>query len=470
MCVCVCDCRYGRYELTKLIIEKEPQLALTVTAEGYNALHIAVAHKQVAIVKLLTQKQVQWVHQKLPPPGEETKRMESVAKFGSSTMSGHTVLHFAVAVRDQDSLRYMLKYAKELQLSVNANECGYTALHIAVFLNNTDAVQLLLRRGANPNTCIESSLLDKLGITRTPLAEAVVNKNPTTLGLLLDGGAEDRHHDALKMCVLTTTSQELVLPLLGSLVRGDDSHRCPKPTVRERRFKMASVEWANLGLPDLSSSDFTGALCRSVFLRQPGIDRSRFMDYVTSVNLSNNSLSCVPVELFQLSHLTSLNLTNNRLVTLPEVYKQNIGTEVDPYVYPCAALTKVGGSHLYTHTIAHTHTYTHTHTQANFSKNKLSDLPEFLFDLPCLSDLDLSHNELRQLPFKLWLAPKLHKLNASFNSIEFIPTNWPGVLQECTVITSPSPETTSSSVRAVTVIIISKLLFSFNLLVIIFSV
>lgn len=87
------------------------------------------------------------------------------------------------------------------------------------------------------------------------------------------------------------------------------------------------------------------------------------------------------------------------------------------------------------------------HTQANFSKNKLSDLPEFLFDLPCLSELDLSHNELRHLPFKVWQAPKLHKLNASHNSIECIPTNWPGVLQECTVITSPPPDTPSSTVR-----------------------
>ncbi len=42
----------------RLITDRVPQLALSVTAEGYNALHIAVAHRQSAIVKLLTQKQV----------------------------------------------------------------------------------------------------------------------------------------------------------------------------------------------------------------------------------------------------------------------------------------------------------------------------------------------------------------------------------------------------------------------------
>ncbi len=346
----------------RLIIEKEPQLALSVTAEGYNALHIAVAHRQTAIAKLLTQKQVQWSHHKLPPPEENAEGLggvargiegvarapEGVAKFGSSTMTGHTVLHFAVAMRDQESLRYILKHARELQLSVNSSECGYSPLHLAVFLNNTEAIPLLLRRGANPNTRLDPTLLDKLGISRSPLTEAIINKNPVILNLLLDGGADDRHHDALKVCIPTTTSHDLILPLLSSLVRGDDSHRPIKPGHRDRRIKMATVEWSNLGLPDLSSSDFTGALSRALFLRsQPGVDRSRFMDCVTSVNLSNNSLSTLPVELFQLSHLTTLNLTNNRLVSLPEVYKLNIGSELDPYLYPCAALSKVTAPCIY---------------------------------------------------------------------------------------------------------------------------
>ncbi len=265
-----------------------------------------------------------------------------IAKFGSSTMSGHTVLHFAVAVRDHDSLRYMLKYSRELQLSVNANECGYTALHLAVFLNNQDAIQLLLRKGANPNTRLDNSTLDKVDISRSPLSEAVINKNTVALNMLLEGGADDRHHDALKACIPVHMSHDLLLPLLGSLVRADDSHRPVKTSQTNRRIKMAAVEWSNLSLPELSSSDFTGSLSKAMFLRAQGLDRSKFMDCVTAINMSNNSLSYLPIELFQLSHLTNLNASNNRIVSLPEVYKKDVGSnDHDPYQWPCSALTKV---------------------------------------------------------------------------------------------------------------------------------
>ena len=268
--------------------------------------------------------------------------MEGVAKFGSTTMSGHTVLHFAVAMRDQESLRYMLKHHRELQVSINGSECGYTALHLAVFLNNLEAIQVLLRRGANPNTRIDPSLLDKLQISRSPLTEAAILKNSIALNMLLEGGADDRHHDALKVCVPTATTQEILLPLLGSLVRADETHRPLKTSHKDRRVKMASIEWSNLSLHELSSSDFSGALSKAMFLRSQGIDRSKFMDCVTSMNLSSNSLSCLPVELFQLSHLTTLNVSSNRLVSLPEVYKQSISSnEQDPYQWPCSALAKV---------------------------------------------------------------------------------------------------------------------------------
>ena len=302
-----------------------------------------MAHRQPAIVKLLTQKQVQWLHHKPLLPDEHLENMEGVAKFGSVTTSGHTVLHFAVAMHDQESLCYMLKYHRELQVSINGSKCGYTALHLAVFLNNVEAIEVLLCRGANPNTRINLSLLDKLQIRRSPLTEAAILKNSVALNMLLEGGADDRHHDALTVCVPMAKAQEILLPLLGSLVRADETH-CPllKTSHKDRRVKMAFIEWSNLSLHELSSSDFSGALSKAIFLRSQGIHRSRFTDCVTSMNLSSNSLSCLPMELFQLSHLTTLNVSNNRLANLPEVHKQSISSnEQDPYQWPCNALAKV---------------------------------------------------------------------------------------------------------------------------------
>ena len=453
--------RYGRLELARLLLEKVPQIALSVTAEGYNALHVAVAHKQMAVVKLLTQRQVQWTRQKPHSPTDESTLEGSmslgVAKFGSTTMSGHTVLHFAVAMGNQEALHYMLKYHRELQLGVNANECGYTPLHLAVFLNNLEAAQLILRKGGNPNMRIDSALLDKVHISRTPLTEAAINKNLPIVNLLLEYGADDRHHDALKVCVPSHNSNELLPPLLGTLVRQDDAHKPPKSSHKDRQIKMAAVEWSNLHLTELPSSWFTDSVRKSLFLRSQGIDRSKVMDYVTSINLSNNSLSVLPVEIFHLPRLTTLNASNNNLVSIPEIYKQNIGQEHDPYQWPCAALTKVCIStrvHTHTHTHTHTrtrtrtHTHTHTHTisQLNVSKNSLADLPEFLFFLPKLTHLDISHNNLRRVTFAVWSSPKLHTLNISHNSIEQLPTNWPQVLSDCTVINASPPVDSSAQV------------------------
>ena len=185
MCIFTHIHRYGRLGLVQQLVDKVPTIALSVTSEGYNALHIAVAHRQLEIVKALTQKQVSWVqnrHVHMATSSHEQNNLEDslghgVAKFGSATMSGHTAIHLAVAVNDMKILSYLLKCCCELKLSPDANECSYTALHLAVYLNRADAVQLLLRRGANPNTRLDPTQLEKVSISRTPLTEATTNQN-----------------------------------------------------------------------------------------------------------------------------------------------------------------------------------------------------------------------------------------------------------------------------------------------------
>ncbi|MCG8622980.1 MAG: hypothetical protein MJE68_13420, partial [Proteobacteria bacterium] len=67
--------------------------------------------------------------------------------------------------------------------------------------------------------------------------------------------------------------------------------------------------------------------------------------------------------------------------------------------------------------------------------------PDFIFCIPKLSYLDVSHNHLRKLPFSMWTAPKLHTFICNNNEIEAIPTNWPRVMNECNVIpTCASPK------------------------------
>ena len=384
-----------------------------------------MAHRQLDIVKALAQQQVTWAHNRhvrmASSSHEHHNNLEDsmshgVAKFGSATMSGHTAIHLAVAVNDTGILNYLLKHSRELRLSADANQCNYTALHLAVYLNRTDAVQLLLRRGANPNTRLDPSQLDKVAISRTPLSEATTNKNPQILSLLLEYGAEDKHYDAIRICVPSRHHHELMVPLLGSLIKHDDNYKPPK-NAKDRRYKMAMIKWSSLQLTELHPDWISGALHRARFLCSQNIDSSRVMEFVTCFNLSNNHLKTLPQEVFYLPKLQQLIVSNNELESLPEIQKVYIQSE-DNYAWPCFSLNRI-----------------------LLDKNDLVLLPDFIFCIPKLSYLDVSHNHLRKLPFSMWTAPKLHTFICNCNEIEAIPTNWPRVMNECNVIpTCASPK------------------------------
>ena len=385
-----------------------PAFALSRTSEGYNALHIAVANKQLDIVRALTQQQVILAHNSHMANrshGHQNNLEDSlshgVAMFASTTMSGHTALHLAVAVNDTSILNYLLKHSRDLRLSLDASECNYTALHLAVYLNRTDAVQLLLRRGANPNTRLDPSQLEKVAISRTPLSEATTNKNLQILSLLLEYGAEDKYYDALHICVPSLHHHELVVPLLGSLVKHDDNYK-PTKNAKDRCYKMAMMKWSGLQLTELPPDWITGALHRARFLCSQNINSSRVTEFVTCINLSNNHLKTLPQEVFFLPKLQQLNVSNNELERLPEIQSES------NYVWPLNRIL------LY--------------------ENHLVELPDFIFHMPRLSYLDVSHNHLKKLPFSMWTAPKLHTFICNNNKISKIPTNWPHVMNDCNII------------------------------------
>ena len=403
-------CRYGITNLVQQLRDKVPAIAAFVTNEGYNALHIAVAHKQVEVVKMLLQQQEKILEQ------SEESLSQGMVKFEPATMSGHTALHLAVVVNDMSILYYLLNHSCELILSLDASECNYTALHLAVHLNHADTVQLLLRRGANPDTRLDLSQLEKTAISRTPLSEATVNKNPQILSLLLEYGAEDKHYDAIKICIPSRHHHDLMISLLGSLVKHDDNCE-PTWNAEDQRYKMAMIKWSSLQLMELQPDWIAGALHQARFLCSQNINSSRVMEFVTCFNLSNNHLKTLPQEVFFLPKLQQLVVSNNELENLPGIQKVWIQSE-NNYVWPCFSLNRI-----------------------LLDKNHLVQLPDFIFRIPKLSYLDVSQNHLRKLPFSMWTAPKLHTFICNNNEIDAIPTNWPHVMNECNVIpTCASPK------------------------------
>ena len=271
---------------------------------------------------------------------------------------------------------------------------------------------------------MDQGVANSLNICRTPLAEAALNKNVQVVNYLLEAGAEDKHHEAIRKCVPYNRHGELVVPILASLVKHDGTYK-PGPKDHHhlhhhhhhrnsRHSKHLALEWSGVALTEFLPHWLLGALGKVSSLRS--IETSRLAECVTTVNLSGNQLRSVPPELFQLPKVQVMHLTGNVLEGLPELDRVFSPAD-DCYQWPCPSLAK-----LY------------------LNKNALRSLPEFVFSLPNLVHLDLSDNHLRELPFDLWKAPHLHSLICSRNELEAIPTNWPHVLASCTVINSPSPK------------------------------
>ena len=108
----------------------------------------------------------------------------------------------------------------------------------------------------------------------------------------------------------------------------------------------------------------------------------------------------MPFAVFQLASLLSLNLSGNNLTVIPSL-EPRLNVLSQQMEQPCFYLQRL-----------------------LLSKNKLTEVPEFLFQLPNLQSLDLSNNAITSLPLAMWSAPKLTNLSCAHNKITAIPTNW----------------------------------------------
>lgn len=128
---------------------------------------------------------------------------------------------------------------------------------------------------------------------------------------------------------------------------------------------------------------------------------------ITRLDVSNNSLTSVPLVVFQLQSLKYLNLAQNKIEKLPIPIEspkkrghRKKRTAKEEISYSCPMLEE-----LY------------------LQDNRLEEIPEAIFRIPNLGTLVVSNNKLQQLPFCMWLAPKLKELNASFNLLKELPSN-----------------------------------------------
>ncbi|XCN73661.1 MAG: COR domain-containing protein [Candidatus Electrothrix aestuarii] len=163
----------------------------------------------------------------------------------------------------------------------------------------------------------------------------------------------------------------------------------------------------------------------------------------TVLNLSMQSLTEIPPELFQLTNLQVLNLGANQLVHLP------------PELFELIKLTEL---YLYGNQITHipsTLSRLSRLTLLNLADNQFAELPPAIVQLTNLTELNLRTNQLVQLPSVISQLANLKKLNLESNQLGELPP----VIAQLTELeilwlrgnplTSPPPEIVKKGLPAI---------------------
>lgn len=112
---------------------------------------------------------------------------------------------------------------------------------------------------------------------------------------------------------------------------------------------------------------------------------------ITRIDISHNSLTMLPPEIFSMCSLTYLNAAQNKIERLPSPNECSYNSPALEEIY--------------------------------LQDNSLEELLPEIFRLPSLVILDMSNNKLQKIPFDMWKAPKLREFNIAFNLLKDLPTS-----------------------------------------------
>ena len=115
----------------------------------------------------------------------------------------------------------------------------------------------------------------------------------------------------------------------------------------------------------------------------------------TKIDLQKNSLTEIPLSLFQLPTLINLNLSHNNLSSLPvgEI-KLNSSFKATEWGWNCKCLKSL-----------------------NINFNAIHSLPEAVWALPNLEYIDASHNRLKEIPPAKDHSNDIHTVDISYNNL-----------------------------------------------------
>ena len=153
---------------------------------------------------------------------------------------------------------------------------------------------------------------------------------------------------------------------------------------------------------------------------------------LTELDLSSNSLSAIPTEVFDLTWLEKLNLSENKLTSLPEsisrltklsvlYLSRNQLTSVPEAISRLTNLSQLYLGYNQLTSVPETITRLTNLSGLYLSYNQLTSVPESITHLTNLSTLDLSQNQLTSVPESITRLTNLSYLNLSNNQLTSVP-------------------------------------------------
>ena len=444
-------CDKAHTKIVKMLIDfqKEFPERLLIDIDKRNgenqrtALHAAVYKRNLEIINMLLEMDVN-INRK----GKPTKHTQhhlinnhlSVAHCNSYIVSDIS----RSAPTKSSQFSSVVPESEQLLLSVDIGKCK---MQMPLRSNATNVV-------IDEETIVVSDSLIQCDTQKTfcetfitPLAEACVYGSEDVVELLLKHGARDIDGLACRICYFLS-NQALTQLILSfhCVVEVDQSEKSHLMLQWEAKCLPAcNGNWlscsATFSPKQLSESESNPIVHNAGELYKLHTHKA-----ITVVDLSKNTLSSIPIELFHLPNVTNINLSCNKLSQLPT---KGVTGLCD---WHCSLLEVLDVSHNCLSYIPICIWFLPNMSEICCERNNITTL-----SLPALDEAsqsmtkaNFSHNEIKSLPESLWLLGALEELDVSNNCLTVADLNFPsrmGIKQNMPVMNN-TRQTFTRSIRS----------------------
>ena len=450
-------CNKGHTKIVTMLIDfqKEFPEKLLINIDKRNgenqrtALHAAVHNKSLEIIHMLLEMGVN-INRKGKPTKFTQRHLInnhlSAAHSNSYTMSDISrsaptkSSQFSRVVPESEELLLSVDIRKsKMQMPLRSNATNVIIDEESITISDS------LMQSDTQKTFYETFI--------TPLAEACVYGSDDIVELLLKHGAHDNDGLACRICHFLSNQAltQLILSFhcvveidIGVNDQSEESHLMLQ--WEGKCLQTCNGNWlscsATFSPKRLSESELNPIVHNADEFYQLYTHKA-----ITVVNLSKNTLSSIPIELFCLPNVTSINLSYNKLSQLPT------RGVIDLCGWCCSQLKELDVSHNCLSYIPMNVWILPNMSEICCERNNITTLSLPSIDKASQSMIraNFSQNKIKSLTESLWLLGALEELNLSNNCLTVADLNFPsrmGSKQNMPVVRNNTQQMSTHSLRS----------------------